>query len=94
MDGVCLNLRFHPKALEREDGNQKLATLIKSYMAQGGAEVQFNIVSVETMKNAQERPEEYKDLVVRITGYSAYFVELTTDCQNSLIERTENAALG
>ena len=93
MDGVCLNLRFHPKALEREDGNQKLATLIKSYMAQGGAEVQFNIVSADTMREAQENPDDYKDLIVRIAGYSAYFVELTTDCQNSLIERTENMAL-
>ena len=93
MDGVCLNLRFHPKALEREDGNQKLATMIKAYMAQGGAEVQFNIVSVHTMRKAQEDPNDYKDLVVRIAGYSAYFVELTEDCQNSLIERTENVAL-
>ena len=93
MDGVCLNLRFHPKALEREDGNEKLANLIKAYMEQGGAEVQFNIVSAQTMKDAQENPDDYKDLVVRIAGYSAYFVELTTDCQNSLIERTENASL-
>jgi formate C-acetyltransferase len=45
------------------------------------------------MKDAQENPDDYKDLVVRIAGYSAYFVELTTDCQNSLIERTENASL-
>ena len=93
MDGVCLNLRFHPKALEREDGNQKLGNMIKAYMEQGGAEVQFNIVSAQTMKDAQESPDDYKDLVVRIAGYSAYFVELTTDCQNSLIERTENTAL-
>ena len=67
--------------------------MIKAYMAQGGAEVQFNIVSVDTMRKAQEDPNDYKDLVVRIAGYSAYFVELTEDCQNSLIERTENVAL-
>ena len=90
MNGVCLNLRFHPKALEREDGNAKLASLIRSYMDQGGAEVQFNIVSAETMRAAQATPEEYRDLVVRIAGYSAYFVELSHDCQESLIARTEN----
>ena len=59
-------------------------------MKNGGAEVQFNVVSTETMKKAQTSPEEYRDLVVRIAGYSAYFVELSTDCQNDLISRNEN----
>ncbi|SFA82245.1 formate C-acetyltransferase [Acetitomaculum ruminis DSM 5522] len=90
MDGVCLNIRIHPSALSREDGNQKLGSMIRAYMDQGGAEVQFNVVSSETMRAAQENPEEYKDLVVRIAGYSAYFVELSKDCQNDLITRSEN----
>ena len=90
MDGVCLNLRIHPTALAREDGCRKLAAMIRSYMDMGGAEVQFNIVSAETMRAAQENPEEYRDLVVRIAGYSAYFIELSRDCQNDVIARNEN----
>ena len=90
MDGVCLNIRIHPTALSREDGIAKLRDTVKAYMADGGAEAQFNIVSSETMRKAQDDPEEYKNLVVRIAGYSAYFVELTPDCQEDLISRTEN----
>ncbi|MBR2738049.1 MAG: hypothetical protein IKD88_04985 [Lachnospiraceae bacterium] len=90
MDGVCLNIRIHPTALAREDGISKLRDTVKAYMADGGAEAQFNIVSSETMRKAQGDPEEYKNLVVRIAGYSAYFVELTPDCQEDLISRTEN----
>ena len=90
MDGVCLNLRIHPSALAREDGEKKLADMIKTYHGMGGAEVQFNVVSAETMRKAQEKPEDYTNLVVRIAGYSAYFVELTRDQQNDLIARNEN----
>ena len=90
MDCVCLNLRIHPSALSREDGSKKLADMIKTYHQMGGAEVQFNVVSAETMRAAQAAPDEYRDLVVRIAGYSAYFVELTTDQQNDLIARNEN----
>lgn len=90
MDGVCLNLRIHPSAVSNSEGMIKLASMVKTYMANGGAEVQFNIVSTETMRAAQENPEEYRDLVVRIAGYSVYFVELSRDCQDDLISRTEN----
>lgn len=90
MDGVCLNLRIHPSALSNEEGIQKLRDMIRVYMKNGGAEVQFNVVSSETLRAAQANPEEYRDLVVRIAGYSAYFVELTRDCQNDLIARNEN----
>jgi formate C-acetyltransferase len=90
MDGVCLNVRLHPTVLSREDGIHKLRDMVKAYMAAGGAEAQFNVVATETLRAAQETPEEYRNLVVRIAGYSAYFVELTRDCQNDLISRTEN----
>lgn len=90
MDGVCLNIRIHPSALSREDGAKKLTDMVKTYHKMGGAEVQFNVVSSETMRAAQANPEEHRNLVVRIAGYSAYFVELTTDQQNDLISRTEN----
>ena len=90
MDGVCLNVRIHPSALASQEGIDKLRDLVKTYMENGGAEIQFNVVSTETMRRAQENPEEYRDLVVRIAGYSAYFVELSADCQNDLISRNEN----
>lgn len=90
MDGVCLNLRIHPSALSNTEGVHKLRDLVKVYMANGGAEIQFNVVSTETMRKAQVHPEEFRDLVVRIAGYSAYFIELSEDCQNDLIQRTEN----
>ena len=90
MDGVCLNIRIHPSALSNDPGIEKLRETVKTYMKNGGAEVQFNVVSTETMRKAQASPDEYRDLVVRIAGYSAYFVELSADCQNDLISRNEN----
>jgi formate C-acetyltransferase len=59
-------------------------------MSSGGAEAQFNVVSTEKLRDAQITPDKYKNLVVRIAGYSAYFVELSPDCQNDLISRNEN----
>jgi len=90
MDGVCLNIRLHPSSLSRDDGIAKLRDMVKAYMQNGGAEAQFNVVSTEVLRKAQENPDEYRNLVVRIAGYSAYFVELTRDCQNDLISRHEN----
>ena len=90
MDGVCLNMRIHPTALSNDEGITKLRDMVKAYMDHGGAEVQFNVVSSETMRKAQENPDAYRNLVVRIAGYSAYFVELSKDCQNDLILRNEN----
>lgn len=90
MDGVCLNVRLHPSVFSTDDGIDKLREMIKTYMKNGGAETQFNVVSTETMRAAQAQPDEYRDLVVRIAGYSAYFVELSRDCQDDLITRTEN----
>lgn len=90
MDGMALNIRIHPASLQREDGVAKLKDLTKVYLNQGGMEIQYNIVSAETMRAAQKNPENYRNLVVRIAGYSAYFVELSQDCQNDIIRRTEN----
>jgi formate C-acetyltransferase len=91
MDGVCLNIRIHPTAISRADGMEKLRDMVRAYMDSGGAEAQFNVVSTEKLRAAQAKPDEYRNLVVRIAGYSAYFVELTQDCQNDLISRTENS---
>lgn len=90
MDGMALNIRIHPSAVAREDGVAKLRDMTKAYLEQGGMEIQYNVVSAETMRSAQADPQAYRNLVVRIAGYSAYFVELSRDCQNDIIRRTEN----
>ena len=90
MDGIALNLRMHPTVLSREDGIAKLRDLTKAYFENGGLEVQYNVVDTETLRAAQADPKAYRDLVVRIAGYSAYFVELNLDCQNDIIARNEN----
>jgi len=90
MNGLALNIRIHPSVFSREDGVEKFRALTQAYLDNGGMEVQYNIVSSETMRAAQADPASYRDLVVRIAGYSAYFIELNLDCQNDLISRTEN----
>ena len=91
MDGIALNMRIHPSSVSTDEGLGKLKEMTKTYFANGGMEVQYNIVSAETMRAAQEDPQTYRDLVVRIAGFSAYFVEMTPDLQNDIISRTENA---
>ena len=88
-NGTLLNMRFHPTALSNETGKGKLIALIRTYFALGGMEMQFNIVSGKVLRKAQEHPEEYRDLVVRIAGFSAYFVELYKASQDDIIRRTE-----
>ena len=91
MDGLALNIRIHPSAVSDDEGVKKLADMTKTYFENGGMEVQYNIVSAETMRAAQKDPQAYRDLVVRIAGFSAYFVEMTPDLQNDIISRTENS---
>ena len=88
--GIAINLRMHPTVLSREDGVAKLRDMTKAYFENGGMEVQYNVVDTETLRAAQKEPTEYRDLVVRIAGYSAYFVELGHDLQNDIIARHEN----
>jgi formate C-acetyltransferase len=87
-NGTLLNLKFHPKTVEGE-GIGKFKALVKTYFDMGGMELQFNIVSADTLREAQENPAEYRDLVVRIAGFSAYFVELYKGMQDDVINRTE-----
>ena len=83
-------MKFHPLTLASEDGFNKLEQLMKVYFFEkGGMEMQLNIVSVDTLREAQEHPENYKDLVVRIAGFSAYFVDVYKAAQDDLIRRTE-----
>jgi formate C-acetyltransferase len=89
-NGILLNMKFHPTALANDAGVEKLIDVMKTYFFElNGMEMQMNIVSTETLRDAQEHPENYKDLVVRIAGFSAYFVEVYKDAQNALIRRTE-----
>ncbi len=89
LGGIALNMRMHPSVLSNDEGVAKLRALTKEYFRKGGVEVQYNVVDTETLRKAQVNPENYRDLVVRIAGYSAYFVELGRDLQNDIISRNE-----
>ncbi len=84
-----MNMKFHPSALETTEGLRKLLALIKTYMDLGGHHVQFNCVSSETLKDAQKHPENYRDLAVRVAGFSAFFVHLDKGVQDEIIKRSE-----
>lgn len=88
--GTLLNQRFLPSLLKSEQDIIKLGHLIRSYFKLGGHHIQFNIVDTATLKAAQESPESYKDLLVRMAGYSDYFNDMNEDLQQEVIERTEN----
>jgi formate C-acetyltransferase len=88
--GTIFNMKIHPAALETKAGMTKWANLVRTYFDLGGWEIQFNVVNAETLKAAQENPEAYKDLVVRVVGYSAFFVELDKSVQDDIISRTEH----
>lgn len=88
-NGSALNLRLHPSAVESERGVNNVAALVRTYFDSGGMEVQFNVVSTEMLRDAQKHPENYKDLVVRVSGYSAFFTDLGKSIQDDVIARTE-----
>ena len=88
-NGTLLNLKFPQEAVKGVEGRDNLISYIDEYLAGGPMHVQFNIMSSETMKAAQKKPEEYKDMLVRVAGYSAYFVELGKALQKDLIQRTD-----
>jgi formate C-acetyltransferase len=90
--GTLLNLRFLPALLRRETDVSKLAALIRSYFALGGHHIQFNIVDTATLYAAQQSPEDYRDLLVRMAGYSDYFNDMNADLQADIIARTEQEA--
>jgi pyruvate formate-lyase/glycerol dehydratase family glycyl radical enzyme len=88
-NGTLLNMKFHPKSVEGEDGNNKIKDLIKTFFSMNGMHIQFNVVSNETLRDAQRNPDAHKDLVIRIAGFSAYFIELYKELQDDLIRRNE-----
>ncbi len=88
-NGTLLNQKFHPSALQGAQGLAKFVALIRSYFDQKGMHVQFNVVTRETLLDAQKNPENYKTLVVRVAGYSALFTSLSKSLQDDIIARTE-----
>jgi formate C-acetyltransferase len=88
--GTLLNQKFSPNLLADDEGLDRLAHLIRTYFRLDGHHVQFNVVSVETLREAQKHPEKYRDLMVRVAGYSDYFVDISAELQNEIIKRTEH----
>ena len=88
-NGTLYNQKFHPSALSGEAGLDKFVNMIRSYFDRKGSHVQFNVVSRETLLDAQKHPENYKHLVVRVAGYSALFTTLSKSLQDDIIRRTE-----
>jgi len=87
--GTLLNMKFNPQVLAGDDGIDKLAHLIRAYFKLDGHHVQFNVIDAETLRDAQENPEQNRDLIVRVAGYSDYFIDVGRDLQNEIIARTE-----
>lgn len=90
MNGVAVNVRLHPQNLETQENIEKFYHLLKTYFDKGGMQVQPNVVSTETLKDAQIHPENYADLIVKVGGYNATFIDLGLPIQNDIIDRLEN----
>jgi formate C-acetyltransferase len=89
-NGDMLNIRFSPTAVRGADGTKKLSDLIGAYFDEGGMQVQFNVVGTDTLYDAQKNPDSYTNLIVRIAGFSVYFVEMPKPLQDDFITRTEH----
>ena len=89
--GTLLNQKFPPSVVAGEEGLEQMANLIRAYFNLDGHHIQFNVVDRQTLRNAQAHPEEYKDLIVRVAGYSDYFRNLSRELQDEIIARTEQS---
>lgn len=89
-NGTLLNMKFSPDILQTDEQIEHFMNLIRTYFELGGWHVQFNVVSAETLRAAQANPAEYRDLLVRVAGYSAFFVDLDKSLQENIIARTEH----
>ncbi len=91
-NGTLFNMKFHPSALAGDTGLENFVALVETYFEQKGSHMQFNVVSRETLRDAQKNPDKYRSLVVRVAGYSALFTTLSKSLQDDIINRTEQAA--
>jgi pyruvate-formate lyase len=85
-----LNQKFSPAFFSDDSAIQKVSSLVRSYFRMDGHHIQFNVIDAKTLLDAQKHPERYRDLIVRVAGYSDYFNDLGEDLQNEIIERTEH----
>jgi formate C-acetyltransferase len=90
--GTLLNQKFTPHLLKDDDGLGKFIHLVRTYFKLDGHHIQFNVVDAATLRAAQENPERYRDLIVRVAGYSDYFCDLGQALQDEIIARTEHQA--
>ena len=88
--GTLLNQKFTPQIMEDETGLEQVKNLIRTYFHLNGHHIQFNVVTADTLRKAKLKPEKYRDLIVRVAGYSDYFIELTEELQDEIIKRTEH----
>ena len=90
-NGTLFNMKFHPSALEGRSGLESFVALVRGYFDRKGSHMQFNVVSRETLRDAQKNPDKYRSLVVRVAGYSALFTTLSKGLQEDIINRTEQS---
>ncbi len=88
--GTLLNQKFTPQLLDDEKGIESVKNLIRAYFKMNGHHIQFNVVTADTLRKARKEPEKYRDLIVRVAGYSDYFIDLTPALQDEIIRRTEH----
>jgi len=88
--GTLLNQKFTPQIFEDEESIDKIVHLVRSYFKMDGHHIQFNVIDIDTLRDAQNHPQNYRDLIVRVAGYSDYFVDLTAELQEEIIKRTEH----
>jgi pyruvate-formate lyase len=91
---ISLGMKFHPSVLKTKAGMRNFSELIRTYLSLGGKHIQFNVVSNETLLDAQKHPEKYRDLIIRLADYSAHFNSLTRAMQDNIIARTEYKEIG
>lgn len=89
--GTLLNQKFTPQLLDSDNDVEKFMHLIRAYFRMDGHHVQFNVVTADTLRKAQKDPQKYRDLIVRVAGYSDYFIDLGIELQNEIIKRTEHS---
>ena len=89
--GTLLNQKFTPSVVAGENGLDQMANLIRAYFNMDGHHIQFNVIDRQTLINAQKHPDEYRDLIVRVAGYSDHFRNLDKALQDEIIERTEQS---
>lgn len=91
-NSMALDIKFSPNFFEEKDNKKALKDMVKTYFDNGGMEIQFNVIDADTLRKAQEKPNEYRNIIVRVAGFSARFVGLSKKLQDEIISRTENVS--